>query len=166
LYGGFVLARSQDPVDIISLKVPNNLFYVILHPHIDIDTSEARQILPKLIPLSGAVEQWANTAAVTTALFTEDFQLLKRSISDNIIEPIRAREIPDFKEMKDIALDSGSVGFGVSGSGPSVFALAESEIIAKDIERELVSFYEQKNKPFDIYLAKINTQGPKVLELS
>ncbi len=163
LYGGFILARSQDPVDIISIPVPENLFYVILHSHIDIDTSEARQILPKLITLPGAVEQWANTAAVTTALFTEDYELLKRSISDTIIEPIRAREIPYFKEMKNTSLKAGSVGFGVSGSGPSVFALAKSENSAQHIQNALVGMFENKDLPFDTYTGRINTRGPRVL---
>ncbi len=164
LYGGFILARSQDPVDIISIPVPENLYYIILHPHIDIDTSEARQILPRLITLPGAVEQWANTAAVTTALLTEDYALLRRSITDNIVEPIRAREIPHFQEMKDTAIEAGSVGFGVSGSGPSVFALAESNSSALHIQNELIRMFQNKNLPFDTYRARINTKGPRVLD--
>jgi homoserine kinase len=166
LYGGFILARSQNPVDIISLPVPKNLYYVILHPHIDIDTSEARQILPRLITLPGAVEQWANTAAVVSALYREDYDLLRRSVTDTIIEPIRAREIPHFQELKDLANQAGTVGFGVSGSGPSVFALAESDSSAMYIQNELIRLFKTKDLPFDTYRAKINTDGPRVLSKS
>ena len=163
LYGGFILARSQNPVEIIELHVPESLHYVILHPHIDIDTSEARQILPRLIKLSSAVEQWANTAALTTALFKEDYDLLQRAISDNIIEPIRAREIPYFRELKETAIKNGAVGFGVSGSGPSVFALAKSYPAAEKIRQKLDKTYAGKKLPFDTYIGKINTAGPRIL---
>jgi homoserine kinase len=163
LYGGFILARSQNPVEILKIPVPENLHYIILHPHIDIDTSEARQILPQLIKLSSAVEQWANTAAVMTALFKEDYDLLRRAITDNIIEPIRAREIPFFQELKETALATGAVGFGVSGSGPSVFALAKSAEEAESIRQALSRCYLTKDLPFDTYLDRINTEGPRVL---
>ena len=98
-------------------------------------------------------------------MFTEDFELLKRSISDNIIEPIRAREIPHFQELKDVALSAGSVGFGVSGSGPSVFALAQSKSDAGHILQVLKSTFESKKISFDTYMAKINTHGPRVMDV-
>jgi len=166
LYGGFILARSQNPVEIIKIPVPENLHYMILHPHINIDTSEARQILPQLIKLSSAIEQWANTAALMTAFFREDYDLMQRAVSDNIIEPIRAREIPYFQEMKETALRTGCVGFGVSGSGPSVFALARSAQEAEMIRESLSCFYQTKEIPFDTFAGKINTEGPRVLSVA
>jgi homoserine kinase len=163
LYGGFILARSQNPIDIISIPVPDNLYCVILHPHIEIDTSDARQILPKIIGLAQAVEQWGNTAAVISALYQKDYDLLKRSVSDNIIEPIRARQIPFFYELKEKALELGSLGCSIAGSGPSVFAFTESRGSAESVGIGMTRFYKQKNIPFDTYVTKINTDGPRVL---
>jgi len=127
LYGGFVLVRSEDPIDIISIPVPESLHCVVIHPQIEINTSESRKKLPEKVSLMDATAQWGNTAAVVAAFYRSDFKLLKRSIQDSIIEPGRAKQIPDFYGLKDTALNSGAVGCGISGSGPSVFAFADSE---------------------------------------
>jgi homoserine kinase len=166
LYGGFVLVRSEDPIDIISIPVPESLHCVIIHPQIEIDTSESRKMLPKKVTLLQATTQWSNTAAVVAALYESDFDLLKRSIKDPIIEPARARQIPDFYGLRDVALNSGAVGCGISGSGPAVFALASSEDSAIIICNEITNYYKSNKIPFETFVSKINNSGPKVINLN
>jgi homoserine kinase len=163
LYGGFVLVRSEDPIDVVSIPVPENLYCVILHPQIEINTSEARKLLPENVPLSEATAQWGNTAAVISALYSGDFDLLKRAITDQIIEPARAKHIPWFNELKKVALDAGAAGFGISGSGPAVFALASSHEDALNICEKISSYYTTKNVPFETYISKINSLGPRII---
>jgi homoserine kinase len=163
LYGGFVLVRSEDPVDIISIPVPESLHCVIIHPQIEINTAESRKVLPDKVSLLQATSQWSNTAAVVAALYESDFDLLKRSISDPIIEPARAKQIPDFYGLRDAALNSGAVGCGISGSGPSVFALADSKEKAHRMRDEIDHYYKRNNIPFETFISKINSSGPKVL---
>lgn len=163
LYGGFVLVRSEDPIDIISIPLPVSLHCVVIHPKIEINTSESRKKLPDNVSLPDATRQWGNTAAVIAALYESDYELLKRSIEDSIIEPARAEQIPDFYGLRDTALNSGAVGCGISGSGPSIFALADSEEGAVVIREEMIKYYNSNNVPFETFVSKINNAGPKVL---
>lgn len=166
LYGGFVLVRSEDPVDIISIPVPESLYCIIIHPQIEINTAESRKMLPEKVSLIQAINQWSNTAAVISALYESDFELLKRSISDPIIEPARAKQIPDFYGLRDAALNAGAVGCGISGSGPAVFALADSKEKAYIICDEITNYYNPNNIPFETFVSKINNSGPKVINLN
>jgi homoserine kinase len=165
LYGGFVLVRSEDPLDIISIPVPKSLYCVILHPQIEINTSESRKILPENVSLHQATRQWSNTAAVVAALYESDFDLLKRSITDPIIEPARAKQIPHFYGLRDTALEAGSIGCGISGSGPAVFALAKSYESAVTICDKITSYYKSNNIPFQTFVSKINDSGPKIINI-
>ena len=163
LYGGFVLVRCENPIDIISIPVPEGLHCIIVHPQIEIDTSESRKKLPKKVSLPDATKQWANTAALVAALYESDYRLLKRSIQDSIIEPTRAEHIPDFYGLRETALNEGAVGCGISGSGPSVFAFADSEDRAFLIQDKMTEYYDSKNVPFETFVSKINKSGPMVL---
>ena len=164
LYGGFVLVRSKNPIDIISIPVPENLHCVILHPKIEINTLQSRKLLPEKVSLSDATKQWGNTAAVISAFYESNFDLLRKSISDPIIEPERSKNIPYFNEVKDVSLNTGAVGFGVSGSGPSIFALAESKEMANHISGEISRYYQSTQVPFEIYVSKINKSGPRIIQ--
>jgi len=163
LYGGFVLVRSEDPVDIISIPVPKSLFCVIVPTQIAINTSDSRNMLPKNVSLPQATKQWSNTAAVVAALYESDFELLKRSITDPIIEPTRAKQIPHFYGVRDTALKAGSIGFGISGSGPAVFALADSYKSAIAIRNKISTYYKPNNIPFETFVSQINSSGPKII---
>lgn len=166
LYGGFVLVRSENPLDVISIPVPESLHCVILHPQIEINTSESRKLLPEQVSLVQAITQWSNTAAVVAALYKSDYELLKRSITDPIIEPARAKQIPYFYGLRDTALNSGAVGCGISGSGPAVFALADSYESANTICDKMTGYYKPNNIPFETFISKINHLGPKILDNS
>ena len=123
LYGGFVAVRSLDPLDIVKIPVPDGLCCALVRPHIEIKTSESRALLGNAIPLSTAVTQWANVAGLVAGLFQSDWALISRSLHDVVAEPVRGKQVPAFREMKQAALDAGALGCSLSGSGPAVFAL-------------------------------------------
>lgn len=123
LVGGLVLVPSWNPLRIISLEVPTELFSVHVHPHMEMETAGARDILGDSVPLPDAVAQWGNTAALVTALFRNDWELLGRAVEDRFAEPVRAEFVPGFYDVKQAALDSGALAASLSGSGPSLFAL-------------------------------------------
>ena len=126
IYGGFTLVRSTEPLDIVMLDfLP--LFATVIHPQIEIKTSEARAILPQQVPLADAIRNWSNLGALVAALAKGDYSLLARSMEDMIVEPVRKSLIPKFDEVKAASLDAGAIGGGISGSGPSVFMLRETE---------------------------------------
>lgn len=163
MLGGFVLIRSYDPLDIISLPTPKELVCTILHPHIEIQTRDARLIIPDQISLSSAVVQWGNVAGLISGLYREDYELIGRSLDDKLIEPSRAILIPEFYAMKEKALKLGALGFGISGSGPAVFALSKGKEIAKAIEQELQAHLKSVDIDSEVYVSEINAEGPKIL---
>ncbi|HOD38683.1 MAG TPA: homoserine kinase [Candidatus Marinimicrobia bacterium] len=163
LFGGFLLIRENNPPDIVELPVPENLYCTIIHPEIEINTADARNILSPNVPLKDAVKQWANTAGLVAGLYRKDLTLISRSMNDYIIEPQRAKLIPHFYEMKKAALDSGALGCSISGSGPSLFALSNSQEIAQKIAGSMSAVLANYKICNQIYISTINTEGPKII---
>ncbi len=125
MFGGFTLVKSISPLEILEIPSPDDLYATIIHPQIEIKTSEARAILPKDIPLKDAITQWANFGSLIHGLHTGNFELLKKSLHDVVIEPYRSKLIPHYKEVKKEVLQAGALGAGISGSGPSIFSLSK-----------------------------------------
>ncbi len=126
LYGGFILVRGYNPIDVVRIKPPESLWCTILYPHIEIMTIEARKILPQTVPLRDVITQTGNAAGLVAGLLTGDLGLISRSLNDVIAEPARAHLIPGFQEIKRAALAAGALGCSISGAGPSLFALSAS----------------------------------------
>ena len=163
LYGGFTLVKSLNPLEILEIPSPKNLYATIIHPQIEIKTSESRAVLPQKINLQDAVTQWANFGSLIHSLHTDDYELIRRSLQDVIIEPHRSKLIPDFQQIKTSAVNAGALGSGISGSGPSVFSLCRGMEIANEVKNAIHKAYLQTGIEFDIYVSKINTDGIKVL---
>jgi homoserine kinase len=161
LLGGFTLVRSQNPLDVVNLHVPDGLVAAVFHPNISISTKNTRLILRKSVQMSQAVQQWGNVGGLIAGLYTEDFDLISRSMTDYIVEPARSILIPGFDEMKESALENGALGFSISGAGPSVFALCRSEDDANKIKKEIVRILDTFNLTVDAYISPINLEGSK-----
>lgn len=163
LLGGFSLVKSYEPLEIISLPSLPELRMLILHPLIELKTKDSRSIIKQNVELKKAISQWGNLAALVSALYTQDYELLGRSLKDEIIEPVRSILIPYFDDLKALASANGALGFGISGSGPSVFALCKGDIVAEKVKAEFQEFYQDKNIDFDLHLSKINPEGIKII---
>ena len=158
IYGGITLVRSAFPLDIISLPAPP-LFVTVVHPQIEVKTSDARQILRKEVLLKTAIRQWGNIAGLVAGLFNSDYDLIGRSLSDEIIEPVRSILIPGFDEVKAGSMAAGALGGGISGSGPSLFMLSREEGTARDIAMLMRSIYDRIGIDYRCYVTTVNTQG-------
>lgn len=163
IFGGFTLVKSACPLQILELPTPTDLFATLIHPQIEIKTSESRAILPKEIPLSNAIAQWANVGSLVHALHTSDYDLIKDSLIDVVIEPYRKQLIPHFDDVKSSALKAGALGCAISGSGPSIFMLSKSEVIAKEVEKAIRKVYATTDIKFETYVSKINVEGIRVI---
>ncbi|OUS01876.1 homoserine kinase [Flavobacteriales bacterium 33_180_T64] len=163
IFGGFTLVKSTNPLEILQLPTPKDLFAVIIHPQIEIKTSESRAILPKEISLKNAITQWSNVGSLVHALHKNDYELLSKSLTDVVIEPYRSQLIPYFNSVRAEALNTGALGCGISGSGPSIFSLCHGNETAQNIAQAIKNVYSKTNIPFEIYISKINTQGIKIL---
>ena len=164
IFGGFILIRSYEPLDVIKLPVPKDLRLVAIHPQIEIKTKDAREVLPDQIPLSIAVKQWANVGGLISGLYTKDYKLISNSLIDEIVEPKRKHFIPFFDLVKEEAINAGALGAGISGSGPTIFSLCEGDSIVENVYTAIKKAYKNKNVDFRLFSSKINTEGIKILE--
>ena len=163
LYGGFTLVKSLEPLEILQIPTPDDLFAVVIHPQIEIKTADARKILPKDISLKNAIIQWSNVGSLIHGLHSNNYELISRSLEDVIVEPFRSQLIPGFGTIKKAALEHGALGTGISGSGPSVFSLCKSQTTAIKVEKAIRLAYAKHTIPFEIYVSKINIDGIKKL---
>jgi homoserine kinase len=163
LLGGFTLVRGYDPLDVIRIDSPSEMFAVALHPHIEVKTSDARAVLNPMIPLKDAIKQWGNVGGLIAGLYTNDYELIGRSLEDVIVEPLRKSLIPGFDETKFAALQNGALGAGISGAGPSIFALCKGQVIAEKVAFAMTETYSTTGIPSDIHISKINPIGVKII---
>lgn len=164
LYGGFVLIRGYDPIDIIKINSPKDLYCTVIYPDIEIKTSEAREILPKEVALKNVISQTGNVSALVYGLATDDYPLISRSLNDVIIEPVRSKLITGYYDIKKAAMEAGAIGCNISGSGPSMFALSNSKEIANKIAFETKKVVTGLGLESVTYVSKINEAGPIILD--
>jgi homoserine kinase len=160
--GGISLIRSIHPLDIISIPAPD-LFVTVVHPQIEVKTSDARQILKKQILFKDVIRQWGNIAGLVTGLLKNDPDLIGRSLEDVIIEPVRSILIPGFDEVKRKCKEAGALGGGISGSGPSVFMLSKDETTGKAVELVMKEVYDKIGIEYNTYVTTINKKGVELI---
>jgi homoserine kinase len=163
LYGGLVLIRSYEPLDVVRVPMPDDLYCVLMHPHIHIRTEDARAILKKQIPMAKSVQQSGNLAGLILGFTQSDYSLISRSMQDVIVEPVRSILIPGFDDVKKSALETGALGFSISGSGPSMFALCKGKEIAEKVGKAMKASLQSLETDSEIFISKVNLDGPKVI---
>lgn len=164
LLGGFTLVRSYQPLDVIKLNSPEDLVMTVIHPQIEVKTSDSRSVIKHNVSLKQAIHQWGNVGGLVAGLFTEDYDLIGRSLEDVIIEPLRSILIPEFESVKQAAIAKGALGCGISGSGPSIFALSKGMDTANKVAEDIRKVYTKTGLDFDIHVSKINSQGVKIID--
>ncbi|MCV9926806.1 homoserine kinase [Flavobacterium sp. LS1R49] len=163
LLGGFTLVRSYNPLDIIKIDSPEELYATVVHPQIELKTSDARSVLKQNVSLKSAIMQWGNVGGLIAGLYTKDYDLIGRSLHDEIVEPLRSVLIPGFDLIKQAALENGALGSGISGSGPSIFALSRGKETAEKIGKAMSEVYDNIDLPYEIHVSKINPEGVRVI---
>ena len=161
LLGGFTLIRGYNPLDIVKIESPEELVVVVLHPYIEVKTIDARAVLQPMILLKNAITQWGNLGGLIAGLYSKDYDLIGRSLQDVIVEPLRKGLITNFDKVKNSAMQNGALGSGISGSGPSIFALCKGQEIAEKVAITMTESYKNTGIEFDIHISKINDIGVK-----
>lgn len=129
--GGLALSRSVDPIDVIKLPVAADWWIALVTPRVRIQTKDARALLPDVASSAIWIQQMANTTALAHAFAIADGELLRRALDDRFAEPLRAPLIPRFYDVKRAALEAGAFGCSISGSGPTLFAIAADATAAQ-----------------------------------
>jgi homoserine kinase len=163
LLGGITLIRSHEPLDIISLPYPSQLTCAVVHPDVAVATRDARAVVPDPIPRETAIKQAAHLAAFVSALEKKDWELLSRSMVDHIAEPFRKALLPQFDLVKAAALEAGALACGISGSGPTIFALCKGKRIAENVAVAMGKVYADHDIENEIYVSKVNRKGAEII---
>ena len=159
LFGGFTLVRSYEPLDVVPIPSPSELYATVIHPQIEVKTSDSRKILKTNITLADGIKQWGNVGGLVAGLFTNDYDLIGRSLVDHIVEPIRSILIPGFDTVKSAAIDSGALGCGISGSGPSIFAFSQGEKTALKVGQTMKEVYKNIGIDYEVHVSGVNLEG-------
>ena len=163
LFGGLTAVVSADPPEVVPIPLPDALLCVLVHPRMRIDTREARAVLRPEIALSEHVRQSMRLSGFLAGCFRGDLGLIGRSMDDCIVEPQRSKLIPGFDEAKAVARAGGALGFGIAGSGPSVFAWAASQTVARVVQQGVVGAFERHGLAVDSWIAPIDDQGARAV---
>ncbi|MBK5280116.1 MAG: homoserine kinase [Bacteroidia bacterium] len=165
LLGGFVLVRDYHPLDVVKIPVAANLYCTLVHPQIELKTEDARRVLRPSVALKDAITQSGNTAGLMVGLMSGDTNLISRSLKDVIAEPVRSVFIPGFEAVKSEAVKAGALGCGISGSGPTMFALSGSHEIALAVGEAMQRQFLKYNLKSEVHVSRINLDGAKIIDL-
>ena len=163
LLGGFVLVRDYHPLDVVKIPVKANLYCTLAHPQIELKTEDARRVLKSSVDLKDAITQSGNTAGLMVGLMSGDNSLISRSLKDVIAEPVRSVFIPGFEAVRSEAVKAGALGCGISGSGPTMFALSASHEIAFMVGETMQVQFLKYHLKSEVYVSKINLEGAKII---
>jgi homoserine kinase len=163
LLGGIVLIRSLEPLDLIQLPVPDELWIVLARPDQRLRTADARSVLPAEISRGVALHQAAQVGAIVAALASGNYALLGRAIDDRIAEPVRTRLLPGFQEAKRAAMAAGALGSSISGGGPTAFALVRGQAAGKRVAAAMMAAYTGCGYRSDVRVAQVDRKGARVI---
>jgi homoserine kinase len=164
LMGGFVIIRSYAPLDYFKIQTPAELFVSIVHPDVEVNTKDARNILRNEVSLKTVISQMGNVAGLVAGMLSNDYALIGRSMEDKIIEPARSILIPQFFEVKQAALDAGALGCSISGAGPSIFSFSRGIETAQKVAEAKRKIFESVGIKANVFVSSINQNGPIILD--
>ena len=163
LLGGMILIRDTKTLDIQKLYVPSGLYITVIYPEVEVLTKDARAVLSNTVSLKQSIQQNANLGGLIIGLYKSDLDLISRSLTDVIIEPQRAKLIPNFYDVQNAAKEAGALGCSISGAGPSIFAISANSLIAEEVSKAMISVFEKINIKTQLFQSGINQEGAIVL---
>ena len=164
LLGGFTFVRDSIENDYFKLNTPIEIAFTVIHPKIELKTKDSRAVVKDKVSMKNMIEQSANLGAFISGLYTEDYDLIGRSLKDVIIEPLRSVLIPKFEKIKSVSINSGALGCGISGSGPSVFAMCKGVTTAINVGNAMKKIYDKLDLDYDVHISCVNDIGIKILK--
>ncbi len=167
ILGGFIIIRCREPLDVISLKAPENLEVAISIPDVPAPprkTEVARSVLPRRISLNQMVYNVGHASTLVAGFALRDVNLIGRGMSDCVVEPARAKLIPGYERVRESALEAGALGVAISGAGPSMIAVVDSrKVNALDVAKAMKKAFELEGVKAEAYSAK-PSGGARILE--
>ena len=160
LYGGIILTRPNEK-KVLKIGVLTEITVILVTPDFLLMTKKARQILPKKIEMGKWIQNMSNACTMILAICQKDPFLFGKSISDVVVEPVRARLIPGFYEVKEAALKAGALGCSISGAGSTLFAVTDNVSQSEGIGSAMKKAFQRKGLDSVVTISKIDEKGAR-----
>lgn len=168
IYGGFVIVRSYDPLEIVHFEAPEELEICIAYPQVAAfarKTEKARSVVPKRISIDKLVHNVGSAAAVASGFASGNVDLIGDSMSDAVVEPERAASIPGFRKVKEDAIKAGASGVTISGAGPAMMAIVNKrKTNAPKVAEAMKNAFESTGLTATAFVT-VAGRGARVLEM-
>lgn len=166
LLGGITLTGGTKIEDIRALPVPENLWLALVSPDVSVPTIEARAVLPKEIPLKTLVHQTGAVAELLHALYAGDVPALAKAMEkDIVVEPARAHLMPYIHEVRAAAKQAGAYSLVISGAGPTLCAVCDTEETAERVALAMQAVYNTAKIPSLIRHSQVLKAGAHILSV-
>lgn len=162
LLGGCILVRDLMQLDVQRVYTPPGLFVTAVLPDLQILTSDARGVLDPVVPMEKVIRQNANIGALIIGMQKGDFELIGNALHDHIIEDQRKHLIRGFDQVKNAALKNGALGCGISGAGPTLFAITDNQNTADACGEAMVKAFVELQVDAQCYTSEVHMEGTRV----
>jgi homoserine kinase len=164
LLGGITLISGTDANKIRQLPCPENLRLALVTPDVAVLTAEARAVLPQMIPLKSMIAQTSAIAQLIDALYRSDIEALGELVEcDGVIEPARAHLMPMLYEARAAAKRAGAYGLTISGAGPTLCAICDSDEVCAKVAAAMQAVYDEIGMKAVSRCTPVGVEGAKVL---
>jgi homoserine kinase len=162
LFGGLRLCPPGSQSE-YTLPWPGAWRAVVCWPGTELETRAARAVLPDKLPRKVAVRHGAQFAQFVHALHTGNLQLAAQSVVDHIAEPYRRSLLPGFDEARRALREQGALAVGISGSGPTIFALVDHHAVAAEAREWLAANYQKTERGF-VHVCRADLGGARSVD--
>jgi homoserine kinase len=164
LFGGITLIYGTEVSQICQLPIPENLYFALVTPAIEVPTAEARAVLPQMIPLKQMVSQTAGVARLVDSIHRGDLAAMAVAMeSDGVIETARAHLMPMLTEVRAVSKAAGALGLVISGAGPTLCALCSDEKTAMRVTVAMHAVYAMVGIACQTRCTQIASEGARIV---
>ncbi len=142
------------------LPWPGHWQMVVAWPGSRLDTRAARDVLPPVYPRQTVVAQSAQFALFVHLLHKGEAHAAAACLVDLLAEPYRMKLLPGFETARQELAQMGVLATGISGSGPTVFSIADDSHIARTAASWLHQHYLQNADGF-VHICRADLAGAR-----
>lgn len=162
--GGLQLIIKKNNIICQNISIFKDWFWIIAWPGLKVSTEKARNLLPLKYSKEICIQHSQNLAGFIHAIYTNQPRLASMLINDVIAEPYRMKLLPNFIETKQKIKNIGAIACGISGSGPTIFAISDNLNVSNKISKWLTKNYLQNDQGF-VHICKLDTIGARTIGL-
>jgi homoserine kinase len=164
LFGGITLIYGTNASQIVQLPIPDNLYFALVTPAVEVPTKRAREALPPTVSLRTMVAQTAGVARLIDAIHRGDLVAMGAAMeSDSVIEPARQSLMPLLTEIRSAAKAAGALGLAISGAGPTLCAVCAGEATALRVTTAMHAVYALTGIPSQSRWTQVASTGARTL---